>query len=496
MRSRRALVWVGFLLTVAATLWGMAALSAWLTREHLSARAANTWSALREGRPLWQWPLQRPEDLVARRVFGAVELARTPLGLRITSLDGSPFELGLPLPEPVDLAHWPLLQLRAHSTAPGTLHVRYQASESAPACQTDQPLPLLAGAQPAPLNLGELTWHSTQGAACQPPANVAYMLRLQIQVPAHTTLAVSQADLLAQQPQRLDKATTEIQLPLAADAQVPTSQRAPMVRLPADASSESMLLLRDYARQTWPGAPILPAGQLVTTTIRAALPPWVDWATLVLYLIFLVTLSWRHTREVQRPWLEVAAIAFGPLWLIAGLRWDAEPSIPGAMAFVAALAYGGLGEWRRRPVAWSWSARRPSDWLWPLVPLPVAAVLIALDGHALTRLPALHVAAYFAWALLQQWAMLALVMGRLRQTQLPMLAVMLITATLFGLLHTPNGALMQLCFLAELWWAWCFFRAPRLLPIAVAHALAALLVESGLTGHWLRSLEVSARFFL
>jgi hypothetical protein len=177
------------------------------------------------------------------------------------------------------------------------------------------------------------------------------------------------------------------------------------------------------------------------------------------------------------------------------LRWGVEPSIPGALAFVAALIYGGQGEWRRRPVTWSWLGHRTADWLWPLVPLPVAAALIAADGHGLTKLPTLHIVAYFAWALLQQWAMLAVVMGRLRKTQLPAPVIVLITATVFGLLHTPNGALMQLCFMAELWWAWCFLRAPRLLPIAVAHALSALLVESGLTGHWLRSLEVSARFF-
>jgi hypothetical protein len=55
---------------------------------------------------------------------------------------------------------------------------------------------------------------------------------------------------------------------------------------------------------------------------------------------------------------------------------------------------------------------------------------------------------------------------------------------------------MQLCFLAELWWAWCFLRSRRLLPIALAHAGCALLVEAGLVGSVLRSLEVSARFLL
>jgi hypothetical protein len=57
--------------------------------------------------------------------------------------------------------------------------------------------------------------------------------------------------------------------------------------------------------------------------------------------------------------------------------------------------------------------------------------------------------------------------------------------------------LMQLCFVGELWWAWCYLRSRSVLPVALAHATCALLVESGLAGGaLLRSLEVSARFFL
>ncbi|HMH67437.1 MAG TPA: hypothetical protein VK519_05910, partial [Pinirhizobacter sp.] len=59
------------------------------------------------------------------------------------------------------------------------------------------------------------------------------------------------------------------------------------------------------------------------------------------------------------------------------------------------------------------------------------------------------------------------------------------------------GALMQMCFIGELWWAWCYYRGRSLVPIAVAHAACALVLEAGLAGgSYLRSLEVSARFFL
>nr|WP_225578380.1 CPBP family intramembrane glutamic endopeptidase [Rhodanobacter sp. 7MK24] len=103
---------------------------------------------------------------------------------------------------------------------------------------------------------------------------------------------------------------------------------------------------------------------------------------------------------------------------------------------------------------------------------------------------------YLSWALLQQWLMLVVVMRRLESKQVHGTFAVLLTALVFALMHTPNGALMQLCLLAELWWAWCFQRSRALLPVAAAHATCALLVEAGLEGGLLRSLEVSARFFL
>nr|WP_255436733.1 CPBP family glutamic-type intramembrane protease [Rhodanobacter sp. PCA2] len=92
--------------------------------------------------------------------------------------------------------------------------------------------------------------------------------------------------------------------------------------------------------------------------------------------------------------------------------------------------------------------------------------------------------------------MLAVVLRRLEGGRLPAGLAVLLCALVFALMHTPNGVLMQLCLLAELWWAWCFRRSRALLPVAAAHAACALVVEASLAGGLLRSLEVSARFFL
>ncbi|WP_114241146.1 CPBP family glutamic-type intramembrane protease [Dyella sp. C9] len=495
----------GFLLAVAVLLWCMATISAWVTRGQLSHDAQATWTTLRQGQPLWSWTLRQPADVVARRVFGSAILANRSEGLEFTSPDGSPFEVGLPLAAPVDLAHWPWLQLRLHGSATGSLGLSYQTTEHGLRCDADDAATLAPGSAEPRIDLRSLRWRSADGTTCPPPGAVMYLLRLRLQIPAHASLQIGEASLLATTPIRLPEHiavdAADIHLPLALEdgrraLAAPGDWSAPVVRLPAHASAEAMLILRDLALERWPAAVVLPFGQPLQSAGGSPWPLWLDWLALVLYLVALVWLLRRQTVEIQHPWLEVAAIAAGPLWLIAGLRWGSQASIPGVVAFVAALTYAGISEWRRRPTYWSWLPQRRAEWWWPLLPLPVAFALTLLDGHGLTHLPWAHVAAYFGWALLQQWAMLAIVMGRLQHTRLPRPVIILLTAGLFALLHTPNGTLMQLCLLAELWWAWCFMRAPRLVPIAVAHALSALLVESALTGHLLRSLEVGARFFL
>ncbi len=496
-------------LAVGFMLWALAALSAWITREQLLQDAGHELAALHNGEPLWAWRLRRPGDLVAGRVFGRAEVARDGDALRFRSHDGSAFELGLPIARPVDLRHWPLLRLQLQSSAAGLLGLSYQATEFSPPCVAEDASRLATGNHEQWIDVRTLRWQAADGRPCPPPGVVAYMLRLRPQLPAQAALHIGEIALIAAStnpfPAFIDAHTADVQLPgalplsqTAPDALVSQQDRhgSPLVRSPADASAETMLAVRDLARQRWPAALVLPEGHALAASPSSGLPPWLDWAFCGAYLSGLVLMAWRQARRIDQPWLEVAAIATGPLWLIAGLRWGPQVSIPGVIGFIAALLFGAQSEWRRRPVPWEWLGRSWADWLWPLVPLPVATAMLIADGHGLIQLDPRHMLVYVGWALLQQWAMLAVVMGRLRHTGLPTPLIVLITAGLFGLLHTPNGSLMQLCFLAELWWAWCFLRSPRLVPIALAHVSCALLVESGLTGHLLRSLEVSARFFL
>jgi hypothetical protein len=401
-----------------------------------------------------------------------------------------------------------LLRLQLQSDADGVLGLVYQADPFSSTCVASEASRIPHQGNELVIDLRSLSWRSDRGEACRPPKVVTYMLRLRPQLPAQAVLHIRHVELQAVQPAtlpvsiganladvRLSSAPAQSQ-PGLQETPNDAARSVPLVRLPAGISAETMLSLRDLANRHWPGALVLPFGQSLAATPEDVLPGWLDWSVCTVYLAGLLGIALVQKREVARPWLEVAAIAAGPLWLIAGLRWGPQLSLPGITAFIAALAFAAQSDWRRRPVWWRWLGRSWADWLWPLVPLPVTAALMWADGHGLTHLKPAHMLGYLGWALLQQWAMLAFVMGRLRLTCLPVPVVILVTAGLFALLHTPNGSLMQLCFAAELWWAWRFLQSPRLLPIAVAHATCALLVESGLTGHMLRSLEVSARFFL
>jgi hypothetical protein len=255
-----------------------------------------------------------------------------------------------------------------------------------------------------------------------------------------------------------------------------------------------MLSMRDQLRLRWPAALVVPAGVTLHPAVRYMRPEWINWAICLSYLLVLTGLSLRPTQGSNRLWLDIAACVTGPLWLIAGLQWGMQPSWPGMAAFVGAVLYAASLEWRQRSRSWHWVGEHWQDWAWPLALLPVTALLLTFCSQGFKPPVVSHVLAYLAWAALQQWLMLAVVMCRLERLVKQPTWIILITATLFALLHTPNGRLMQLCLLAELWWAWCFLRSRCLLPIALAHATCALLVEAGLVGSVLRSLEVSARF--
>jgi membrane protease YdiL (CAAX protease family) len=198
--------------------------------------------------------------------------------------------------------------------------------------------------------------------------------------------------------------------------------------------------------------------------------------------------EWQH----GFPALDAALVVAGPLWFIVGLGLSQRPSPPGVAVFGIGVVYALLLAARHRLPRWRWLGAWRSAW-WPLSALAIALGLALAAGHPPVWPPMGRILLYVGWAFFQQWLMLAVVAALLARA-LPRPAAVLLTALAFALLHTPNGLLMQLCFVAEFGWAWWYLRHRALLPVALAHAASAVLLQACVAGGVLRSLEVSARF--
>ncbi|GGA00604.1 CPBP family intramembrane glutamic endopeptidase [Dyella caseinilytica] len=494
-RLRSVGIFAGYMLAAVVICMVLGWFAARITTNRLLDDANRRLARVETGRSLWQWHLHKPRDLIAGRAFGHAALAHNDDTLRITSQDGTPFELGLPVEDALDLAHWPILQVQLESSAPGTLGLIW-GSDLTPTCQIAVASALTPDTRTLRIDLRSLRWQPVGASQCPAPG-VARMLRLTLQIPASASAQLTSAALLTTEPM-MPAPGTAIDLPSGHVEQAFVrggNQAMPWFRLPHGLSAENMLSLRDQLLARWPGALILPAGatpQASPPISRTTL--W--WIACVLYLVALAWLAARPIKGPPRAWLEITGCLLGPLWLVIGLHWGLYPTALGILAFGGGLAYAFFIERRHLPRLWRWPTTG-RDWLWPSLTVPVTLVLIATRGHALHPLPLGHVLTYFAWAWLQQWLMLIVLLPRVEQMTRHRTAPSIIAvALLFALLHTPNGMLMQLCFIAELWWAWCFRRSRSVLPIGLAHAACALLVESGLVGGLVRSLEVSARFFL
>lgn len=481
--ARGILVKTGWLLAVAATLLAFRLLAGALTAHHLAQEARSELALLRAGQPLWRWTFTTTEDLVAGRAFGHADVQAVDDGLRITSRDGTPFDLGLPIARGLDLAHWPILHLDRRGKEPVTLSILWQAPGSA----TCASAPMTWRDAHLDLDLRAIDASAPGTERCALPAN-AGMLRLRLTVTQGRELVLRTASLLAADPHALVPTPQD----LVGSSARSSGMAVPIVRLPAAASAEQMLARRDEVVAWRPAAIVIADGTSLAGSPAGPMPSWLSWAGAVAYALALLVLSRR-----PRPALPtLLAGVLGPLVLITGLQWGQRPSVPGVIALDAALAFVFRIQHKAAPPNWRWvGAWRSASWWWPLAMIPLALSVCLIWGHALEPVPLRRALVYLGWATLQQWLVLGFALGQLEKL-LPAAWAVLAAGLLFALLHVPNGALMQLCFVAELAWAWCFTRQRALLPIALAHAACALLVGAGLIGDGLRSLEVSARFFL
>jgi membrane protease YdiL (CAAX protease family) len=110
-----------------------------------------------------------------------------------------------------------------------------------------------------------------------------------------------------------------------------------------------------------------------------------------------------------------------------------------------------------------------------LVPTIVVLIVMAFfhfpELHAFKKLPQ-----YFIWAVLQQFFLGYVLAQRIFYTRTEnRLLSALLAASVFSLLHIPSATLMLVTFVAGGLWAYAFLVFKRLLPLALSHAVLALM---------------------
>jgi hypothetical protein len=474
----------GFRWTALATvLLGLALLvalpyfAAAVVRAAIASASATDRATYAAGGSPWSWRFRGPDDVIAGRAFGSGTLDGSPAGLVLRATDGTTMEIGLPLSRPVDLTRLDRLEWHAHASATGIYGLAVRETLAGPMAQASLG-ELRPDSLSRPIPLQQLTWTDGMGHPVRPPLRAA-MLRLRATLPARATVVLEDATLRA-----------------GSGAIVPLS-----VPLPSGLPAEGLLAWRDSQRAA---DPLITFG---TASPAHVVPMWMTWLPVLVYLAILTASAFlRRSGPARlkatepgnvRPALkndvaDATLVLIGPLWFIAGLGLAPDPEPQGIAMFAAGVAYALVLASRRALPGWHWLGT-VRDAGWPLLAIPAALALVLVAGHALRWPPMGRIALYLGWALFQQWLLLAVV-GALLARALPTPWAVLVTALAFALLHTPNGLLMQLCFAAELGWAWWYFHRRALLPVAVAHAASAVLLQAGLAGGLLRSLEVSARF--
>lgn len=103
--------------------------------------------------------------------------------------------------------------------------------------------------------------------------------------------------------------------------------------------------------------------------------------------------------------------------------------------------------------------------------------------------------ALFLWALAQQWALQTVLFETARRHWSNYTAI-LVTATVFGMIHLPNPLLTVATFAGALGWCWIYSRHPNLIPLAVSHSLCSLMMISSLPREVTGGMRIGYAYFL
>lgn len=489
-RSLRLGIWLLCALAVAAALQFLAY---WQLRSQLVREAVAVLSPLARGDTPYRWHLGDPDQLVGRRALGDCDVAFD-AGELVLRRDSRLCEIGISLRAPLDLRRFGTLTVTGTTTLPVfTVQLRERLS-------SPQHLATVPAGAALPIELATLSWRLDADGIADVPQRAA-MLRLRF-ADLGTDLRLREIALQSQDPGAWRPSDAAGTAWAALDTDAPLDpQRLPLFWIDGLRRPEAVLRARDELREREPAAIVVFRDDIRQVAEALANPaPAPDiaelWVLTLVVMALLAAATWmlRH-RRIAAALQALLALAV-PAWLVVGLhvgnRLDAgdQALIGCATLYAVILARNETA----RP--WSWLGTR-HGWLYALTaPLIAAAIAAGFGRIDAGDFPFAAIPGYLLWALLQQYLICVVVVDRLRASGLPGAWSVLVAAAAFSLLHAPNAALMLATFLGGLIWTALWLRERSLAAQAVSHALAALLLTSSLPPHWLRSAEVSLRYYL
>jgi membrane protease YdiL (CAAX protease family) len=195
-------------------------------------------------------------------------------------------------------------------------------------------------------------------------------------------------------------------------------------------------------------------------------------------------------------WAVIAAVGFGNVW----------HAVPVGLAFALMIYSHRLRGETPREIGWNLSEFWPALRLLA-IPMLAGSSLLALAGWLLTG-ATFRVGAGRAgwavlgfpvwgllWGLLQQYVLQGFVNRRAQILFGRGRLSVLLTASVFALLHLPNPWLAAATFAGGLLWAWVYQRAPNLFALALSHAAMTWVLVSALPDSALRGLRVGYKYF-
>jgi membrane protease YdiL (CAAX protease family) len=485
-------------------------------REHLAHASAQTLGALQNGDTPWRWSMRVEPDVIAGRAFGSSASEFSADGFSVRS-EGKPFEVGLVLPHAIDLQRYSRIEGVLRMDQPIALSFSLRTHFNREICNSA--MTNLAPSQNGfDVDLGQLAWQCA-GVDAAAPARAA-MFRLVIDANAGAHTSVSDIALRPSNPSTSAITSRNLRITLTTSSNIGESEETidassstlsgdqwPIFAVPLDGRVEQILAVRDVIVERFPAALVYAAGD--DDVVRSEASAWIpaeeaatDWRSWSLLTVYFAALLATRIKPPLTPKLraanELVLVVGPPLALVIGGAIGDTLSLPTQLSLLATLIFSASLLFGAAPAAPTARTARRGSWAALLsVVVTVAIILILRDEPFAHDLPsASNIAKYLAWAAIQQFLICVIVSDRIERILGSSSAAVLIAAFIFALLHTPNAALMQFTFIGGLIWVWNWQHNRALVANILAHTACGILLSTQLPSEWLRSAEVSARFFL